>query len=66
MDMKKVYKKFCDGDSISNDELDRLLQDTRHAIDALDYRPEFGIATHKLLQDWSLLDSFKQARERNK
>ena len=65
-DMKEIYQKFKVGDHISDLELHLLIEDTKKAIDSLDYRSEFGIATSALYKDLASLEGFQRARESNK
>lgn len=61
--LRDAWKRYRDGDTIFDDELDMLVKDTKQAIDLLIYRREFGIAVRTLAQDLMTLEGFQRARK---
>lgn len=64
--LRDAWERYRRGDHIFDDELRLLVNDTRKAIEMLEYRREFGIAHRTLCQDLCTLESFQRARREGK
>jgi len=63
--LRDAWERYRVGDHIFNDELRLLINDTRKAIEMLEYRREFGIAHRTLCQDLVALEGYQRARKEN-
>lgn len=60
--MKEAYKKLRNGESLTDEEIDTLLQGINNAMPWLEALPEFGLCWKQATFDNMALEDMKRSR----